>query len=1002
MANRKYLKFGLRADKNLSDLDDKTEALNNILDDLSAALDENGDPLNFTANDLFPLIGLAQKGLATNVNTEGQPLELTDLAGSTAQATAVTNTLLDVEPRLTIEDHIQRFKVILGDPPWIDGGDGLEATIFDSERINSGFSPGDGVPAFSYKDQINDIVNVEPSSVYQSLIDVTVGSRYRITDLGTISPTSSGGWNALAGTNGVTYAVGSVFTCTQRAIDAWGQGPTGGAQVKNITVPAGNINTTASNNQNLIANEVFNSANIPQAQDLIGPVDFWEDGRFNFSDKIHPDLPDSFGGIQWVGYQSGRFSQSWEFNCFFTIEEDLITEPGGVETDDHWTLVKGVTSPDIETFDKVYIETVDGASRVQFLDPDDWKRVCLDMKIEWTGTGTESIVTSVFKEYSSADQDYRYYADLDSDLAVTDTTTGTYQTFYWDPFTDLPETGSFTITPPKQGERRRVRYTAWWPKPYFTSGGTPGYGQKRFYENTESGKRLSFDNFYKTDGALDVNGEFTFPYFSKNRAHVLKQDSTKKLTVDGRVSLPYKPPQFVENAIAQYIPVRKGGTGAKASPVSIKIADTQGSGKLVSSDNRNTPVFQGVEEGDWILTVYDYQYGADGEGDIGWDRAENNLHVFQILEKVDDYEVYVNRQYGGAIGIPAGVSHNVITASNKGLIGVFKKQYNNSSSTALSQLVRIPTKAVAMSDLNGNQLSNTMYVDPSKISIGDFAISCIFTGAAPGPGTLINICQDHPMRITNKVSAGANSQRITVEAHPQAPHSPGTSNDNYSDTMHLDDGIVLVYSSKGLSDKSGLHECAAVIGMEVSHNSPIMASNQKIYVKEYPGGSSGVTGNVVYFYGSTPGVPVIPEDGTVSGATLIVGTGSDATGDFITISRSLTAEIPAGTTIVGIPFSGSGVDPYLNREYCIIPLNTAPPFGSTEVGLITTNAYKNLIAREIAFDNLSINVPTADVVSLESASNTETDPNRYVSINYVNDQGTVEEYRALVNDNITT
>ena len=40
MANTKYLKFGLRADKNLSDIASATEALNNILDDLSAQLGE--------------------------------------------------------------------------------------------------------------------------------------------------------------------------------------------------------------------------------------------------------------------------------------------------------------------------------------------------------------------------------------------------------------------------------------------------------------------------------------------------------------------------------------------------------------------------------------------------------------------------------------------------------------------------------------------------------------------------------------------------------------------------------------------------------------------------------------------------------------------------------------------------------------------------------------------------------------------------------------------------
>jgi hypothetical protein len=52
MSTTKYLKFGARADKNLADLSDPTQALDNILDDISSRVSDDGTPLGFTSTDL--------------------------------------------------------------------------------------------------------------------------------------------------------------------------------------------------------------------------------------------------------------------------------------------------------------------------------------------------------------------------------------------------------------------------------------------------------------------------------------------------------------------------------------------------------------------------------------------------------------------------------------------------------------------------------------------------------------------------------------------------------------------------------------------------------------------------------------------------------------------------------------------------------------------------------------------------------------------------------------
>jgi hypothetical protein len=60
----KYIKFGLRADKNLADLESPSQALANVLDNNSSALDENGNPSGFTVADISATQGLRNTGLA--------------------------------------------------------------------------------------------------------------------------------------------------------------------------------------------------------------------------------------------------------------------------------------------------------------------------------------------------------------------------------------------------------------------------------------------------------------------------------------------------------------------------------------------------------------------------------------------------------------------------------------------------------------------------------------------------------------------------------------------------------------------------------------------------------------------------------------------------------------------------------------------------------------------------------------------------------------------------
>jgi hypothetical protein len=94
----KYLKFGLRADKNLSDLTNPDEALGNVLDDISAAVNEDGLKTGFTTTDISPLQGLRNTGLADNVNDLGQAEDLLSLKGSLVEFTVASGTSITLPP----------------------------------------------------------------------------------------------------------------------------------------------------------------------------------------------------------------------------------------------------------------------------------------------------------------------------------------------------------------------------------------------------------------------------------------------------------------------------------------------------------------------------------------------------------------------------------------------------------------------------------------------------------------------------------------------------------------------------------------------------------------------------------------------------------------------------------------------------------------------------------------------------------------------------------------
>ncbi len=69
-----------------------------------------------------------------------------------------------------------------------------------------------------------------------------------------------------------------------------------------------------------------------------------------------------------------------------------------------------------------------------------------------------------------------------------------------------------------------------------------------------------------------------------------------------------------------------------------------------------------------------------------------------------------------------------------------------------------------------------------------------------------------------------------------------------------------------------------------------------------------------------------------------------------------------------------------NKEYCIIPLNTAPPWESTTKGLKTPPNRPNVIAKELRFSKLSFTLPENSISEIAGGTIITTD--KYMPITY--------------------
>lgn len=315
---------------------------------------------------------------------------------------------------------------------------------------------------------------------------------------------------------------------------------------------------------------------------------------------------------------------------------------------------------------------------------------------------------------------------------------------------------------------------------------------------------------------------------------------------------------------------------------------------IVLNEGISTWASQGISQGDYII----------------WNPAYTALPVFAQIYRYDSGStLYLNpgKNYG-----TLSPNEPIGYLKHDGLIGLYRATINTGAST------------ITFSQNNAGDMFDLTHICKHAI---------IATLRATEP----NVSSQNNLIILTEITAYTNSgSTVTSVTAKYEMLTPGQAAPSYTDV------VAGVYASKGLHDNSSPQQCLGVIGAEVA----TAQSGNSITLTQTAGELGLSTGDYIQF-GSDPSSATYSSDYIPNDTTITVSAGSTT----INVSSTGSQSIPASATVVFIKAGDyvSGVP----KEFCIVPLNTAPPFESNDAGLITPSGF-GLKADSIEFRNIQL------------------------------------------------
>lgn len=626
--------------------------------------------------------------------------------------------------------------------------------------------------------------------------------------------------------------------------------------------------------------------------------DYWIDGSYGFSNSFHPSFPSGFGGISWDGYLSNHSRRTSHFsvNSFFLLEKynESLTA---------WETVKRVTE---ESF-TVEVEAVIDTETVTIIEAD-----AQFLMIGLVVNGTHEI-TGI-----SSGRDITL-APIGSAGAIS-LTAGDDITLTWNISNDFL-TDAFKHTDNMMsGATQRVRITVWYPSPDLFSPAKPNepfapFGM-RYHQDIHiddiGEDTLPFNYFYDQPqgGVLADAPLYSFEHFRRNVITARNKHSENYFLNEQPLYHRYTPKFKVEEVtpfsssfnISTVGITWSGGTNFAAASASIRDIDI----------------------GDYLLFA-------------GFAPLPNNDHfMLQVFEKgvdtltVDPYKALAGEDVPSimaAYGYSVGDSIPLFIVKSKGVVGIYTQK---SSSTTVRDNVEFASQLHPIANSNNqNESLPTTDFFRDDILIGDLVVNLASSTAGD---------TQHPYRF-DKITSIDKSTNPHFGITSEPVQVVTNTADGISERRRTQYTYSIIYSHRGLVDNSTVSQCVNVFGQEVAEQTESSPGT--------PGPSSTikllsvdriVPNQEVQFVGADINNPIIPH------GTKVDTIDASANPPEITLKESNTTNpqpvtLPASVTLVFVP-NGTGS---LNKELCVMPLNTAPPFQGTDFGLETVPSHPHLV-----------------------------------------------------------
>lgn len=970
--SKKYLKFGLRSDKNLSDLTDTDVAITNIINDMSVQSQPGA-----TIVESFD----ASSGSVVNVTTNriviaDHPFSTGDeVVYSSTGAVDVTTTALS--PLVSGTTYFVR-KIDASNIELYDSSTNALNTTLTTGLIVFTSLSGVTSGASNHKlfrvtlattgfdaDDLRPITGLSLSGLQDRVLEdeEPLGQSVDLVQLGGISETY------IRSADNTTLLVGPRVTINDRLENnksIVGDPPlvSGGDGPLAFIVPSNRINSAfplpenvtgdkSSGTADILGTKIYTDIFQDNVPAIIGPVDFWDTGYWNLDGQLDNTFRDEFGLVQWIGYLSESYLQRIQSNGFYIVEQDVVSDSDN-ETESNWETISSVVNESIDILVASYTaDSLDTYVTVVPTNTSSISSLAIGMSVVLEGTSRKIVNIS----YDALDNPTSFVVD---GTVTTDVSTQTTLTFTWE-FGKTDITSSdFKLNALSSDKKLRVRYTVWWPKFAGRSIATKSFE----VEDANTGF-LRYTSLYSKSRTIEPS-EHSFEFFQKNRVSSTQEESKKDVRINDSVTMDYSPPM----TNGQVHSIKISGNGDELGP-GRKIIPLNDRGRIKSTTGR-------FPERPGSLNSSDVNDEFIGSHLVI--RTKTKLHDFPILERpghAGAFEAIIDEDYISKINAAEGDDTNAcpIDATNGtgapisvadgnpfigmlwehiGLVGIYRLEYSDATTGILHPIENgAPTSRISSGDLLYQHELGWTNTDLINSNLSASGVTDLIT--SPLVTTSITL------------SAAGATQSATVKT--RKIHSLTAAFVNTEASGFLGNGkdfatdvIVGVYASTAIRDNAKSPECRGIYGKLTAATA---AASQNVITLENVDGliaGNATVGDYVQFEGSVPASTHISAISTTN-KTITLQNSSNA-------ASNITAIIPAGRTVIIIPREvvGSATDDVYNpasptdKTHCVFPIDNSAPFLSTDDGLETASGSSDLKAVKIKTDTLSIRVPPSTAI----------------------------------------